>query len=286
MILVTSATGRVGGELVAQLLDAGETVRAFTRDPERAAQVLPGGVEIAGGDLATGDGVAAAAQGVRGVFLFLDATRGPSGGAGPAAELLAGAGVERVVALSSASAAGDPTNMIAGWHIAAEAAVAAAGLAATVLRPGEFMSNALEWAQQLRAGGVVRIPFSDEPGAPIDPADIASVAAVALREPGLAGRVLDLSGGEYTSPRQRAATLAGVLGREIVVEDVPEAEYIERMSGYLPPVVVEAVLDLLRQARAKGGGAQDWLWPTVRDVTGRAPRTFEDWATAHAAAFT
>src|SRR5438046_2989341 len=38
MILVTGATGHVGGELVSQLLDRGQSVRALTRDADKLAQ--------------------------------------------------------------------------------------------------------------------------------------------------------------------------------------------------------------------------------------------------------
>jgi uncharacterized protein YbjT (DUF2867 family) len=280
VILVTGATGHVGRELVDQLSAAGEQVRAVSRDPARAE--LPPAVEVVRADLSSGDGLAAALDGVAGVFLFLDATRLPSGATGPAARLVAAAGVERVVALSSASAGGDPANVIAAGHIVAEAALSDAGLSATVLRPGEFMSNALMWAQAVRAGEPVAVPFADVPSAPVDPADIAAVAAVALREPGHAGVTYPISGGELRSPRENLATLGRVLGREIAVVELSEADYVRQMSSVMPAFVVEAVLDLHRQGQQRPA---DGRLPAVRDVTGRPPRTFEQWATAHASAF-
>lgn len=48
-ILVTGATGNIGRHLVSLLAEAGVAVRALTRDPGRAG--LPGGVEVARGDL-------------------------------------------------------------------------------------------------------------------------------------------------------------------------------------------------------------------------------------------
>jgi uncharacterized protein YbjT (DUF2867 family) len=55
MILVTGATGKVGRQVVAQLLDGGTTVRALTRDPTSAR--LPDGVQVARGDLADPGGL-------------------------------------------------------------------------------------------------------------------------------------------------------------------------------------------------------------------------------------
>lgn len=50
MILVTGATGDIGGEVVRQLVGAGEKVRAMARDPAKAAKLGPA-VEVARGDL-------------------------------------------------------------------------------------------------------------------------------------------------------------------------------------------------------------------------------------------
>ncbi len=49
-VLVTGATGKVGNALAAALLERGEEVRVLVRDPDRAASVLPSGVEVARGD--------------------------------------------------------------------------------------------------------------------------------------------------------------------------------------------------------------------------------------------
>ena len=49
-VLVTGATGKVGNALASALLERGDDVRVLVRDPERAAAVLPSGVEVARGD--------------------------------------------------------------------------------------------------------------------------------------------------------------------------------------------------------------------------------------------
>ena len=58
-VLVTGATGKVGNAIAAALLERGDQVRALVRDPERAAEVLPSGVEPVRGD-ATEPGIPAA----------------------------------------------------------------------------------------------------------------------------------------------------------------------------------------------------------------------------------
>jgi uncharacterized protein YbjT (DUF2867 family) len=61
-VLVTGATGYVGGQLIPALLEAGHEVRALARDPDRAD--LPAGVEVVKGDVLSGDGLDEALDGV------------------------------------------------------------------------------------------------------------------------------------------------------------------------------------------------------------------------------
>ena len=67
-ILVTGATGNVGGQVVSQLLDAGAAVRAFVRDPDTAGRKA--GVEVVKGDLSEPKTLEAALEGVASVFLM------------------------------------------------------------------------------------------------------------------------------------------------------------------------------------------------------------------------
>ena len=54
-ILLTGATGAVGGALLPKLLDQGHSVKALVRDPEQAK--LAGGIEIVEGDVLSGSGL-------------------------------------------------------------------------------------------------------------------------------------------------------------------------------------------------------------------------------------
>ena len=69
-VLVTGATGRQGGATARALLTRGWGVRALVRDPEAAAAraLKAAGAELATGDLENRTSLAAALQGVHGVF--------------------------------------------------------------------------------------------------------------------------------------------------------------------------------------------------------------------------
>lgn len=68
-VLVTGATGRVGGQLARQLQGSRLAVRALTRDPARASLRLADHVDVVGGDLGRPDSLAGAPDGVDSVFL-------------------------------------------------------------------------------------------------------------------------------------------------------------------------------------------------------------------------
>ena len=61
-VLVTGATGYVGGLLLDELLEAGHRVRALARKPDDAE--LPAAVEVMKGDVVSGDGLKAALDGI------------------------------------------------------------------------------------------------------------------------------------------------------------------------------------------------------------------------------
>lgn len=271
MILVTGATGNVGGEVVHALARAGAPVRALVRGPVE----LP--VEQVVGDLDRPDSVDPALDGVRGVFL-LPGYRDMPG----LLRRIAAAGVERVVLLSSqAAVATDTANAVSAYMVESEAAVRESGVDWTFLRPAAFTSNALRWLPQLRAGDVVSDAFGDVPIASVDPADIAAVAVAALLEPGHEGRAYPLSGPEALLPEDRVRILGRVLDRDLRFQALGDDEARERMSATTPPEYVRAFFSFYRDRTID----ETTVHPTVEQVTGRPPRTFEQWATAHSGLF-
>lgn len=275
MILVTGATGNVGGAVVRALAAAGAGVRAMVRDDAPAD--LPDGVTHVKGDLNDPASFAQAVDQTRGLFLL----PGFDGTEALLAEAKA-AGVERVVLLSGSSAAlSDRTNAVTAYMSESERLVRASGLAWTMLRPSGFMTNTLQWIPQLSAGDVVRAPFADVRISNIDPADIGAVAATALLEDGHQGRVHRLTGPEALLPADRLRILAEALGRDLRFEAQPNDEAHAEMSESMPAEYVDAFFDFY----VAGSLDESEVTSTVEDVTGRPARTFAQWASDHAGAF-
>lgn len=281
MILVTGATGNVGGELVAQLAARGESVRAMTRRPE--AVRFPAGVEVVRGDFDDPASLDAAFAGADRAFLM--SAQMPGSAQGPTHDLQlveaarrAGAGHVVKLSVYSGGAGDDP---IGRWHREAEAAVMESGMDWTMLRPGRFMSNALQWAPMIRRGHTVAIPFATRPSASIDPADIAAVALLALTEEGHAKVAYQLSGPQVLTPAEELRILAETLDRPLrLVEPTIDDTKAGMIKAGIAPPVVEAIV-----TRTLSGDEGTEVLPTVADLLGRPPGTFASWAAAHAELF-
>jgi uncharacterized protein YbjT (DUF2867 family) len=273
MILVTGATGNIGGEVVRALAGAGEEVRGLIRRDEDRSR-LPAGVEGVVGDLNRPETLSSALAGVRGVHLLSGYQDMP----GLLAEIRR-AGVEHVVLQSSSSVpGGDMSNAVARYHILSEAAVRESGVPWTFLQPNSFMSNTFQWLPQLQAGDVVRAAFPDVRVATIDPVDVAAVSAQALTSKGHEGRSYRLSGPESLLPGDRVAVLAEVLGRDLRFEGQSDAEARAEMSEAMPAEYVDAFFSFFVDGKLD----ESQVLPTVEEVTGRPPRSFEQWARTHA----
>jgi uncharacterized protein YbjT (DUF2867 family) len=283
MILVTGATGNIGGPLTRMLTEKGHAVRALTRDANKAKSVLPAGVEVAVGDLTKPETLATALAGAKKAFFVFDAS--PRLGDIGAAffEAAKAAGVRHVVCVSSYTIAIDPPATIGRWHLTLEDRLKATDLAWTMLRPGNFASNTLRWAPMVKGQAAVFGPHATSKSAPIDPHDIGAVAFHALTDDAHHGKMHVLTGEEMLTPRDQAEKIGAALGKPVRFVEVPEDKARSGMVAHgMPETMAEAILELIRWNTRPEGGLRT---TTVRDITGRAPRTYDDWVRDHAAAF-
>ena len=278
MFLVTGATGKVGREAVDQLLALGHPVRALSRSPQEAG--LPRGVEVVAGSPADPVSLAAAFDGVTAALVVLSGDVG--GEAANVAAAARAAGTSRIVLLSSAGVEHPMPHGIAQEHRAAEVVIEESGVPWTFLRPGPFHANTSWWIPAVRETGSVRCWIGNNPGAPIDEYDIASVAVVALTRDGHLGKSYLLTGPETLTSEEQARILGDVLGRQLEFSVAPPEEVVEvftKITGDRP--AAETNVAALRSPGVP------WAGPTgaVRDLTGREPRPYRRWAVENAALF-
>ncbi|TCO28551.1 uncharacterized protein YbjT (DUF2867 family) [Kribbella steppae] len=273
MIVVTGATGNVGRPLVEALAAAGEQVTAVSRrTPQRD---LPAGVRSQQADMSEPESLKPALEEAEAVFLLTSPDFLANGNLADVVNVVRAAGVQRVVLLSS-QGVGTQRH-----PSALEDVVTESGLEWTMLRPGNFNSNAFQWAESVRSRRVLEAPFGDVALPAVDPADIADVAAAVLREPGHGGNIYTLTGPEPISPRQQAAAIAQAIGEQVRFVESSRDEARGRMVGYMPEPVVDATLAVLGTPSAD----EQAVNPDVERVLGRPARTFADWAARNVAAF-
>jgi uncharacterized protein YbjT (DUF2867 family) len=264
MIVVTGATGTVGRQVVAVLIDQGTPVRALVRDP--AAAALPQEVEVVTGDLRDPQSMVAHLDGAAAVFLvwpFFSAKGAPE-----VAEVLA-QHVERIVYLSAEAAARRPD---AFWP-RVEAAVEATADEWTFLRPTGFAANTRIWADQIRRSDVVRWVYGQAARSLIDERDIATVAVHALTRSGHAGARYVLSGPAAVTQVEQVGAIGDALGRTLRWEEIEPAELKDGLAD-VPDTALDTWAGFVRDPEA--------VTATVEEVTGRPARPFAEWAREHA----
>jgi uncharacterized protein YbjT (DUF2867 family) len=279
-ILVTGATGTIGGEVTRQLISAGVRPLLLVRDPAKARE-FEGKADIVQGDLGDAASLERAMKGVEKLFLVAGGVDGQALEA-KAVDAAKKAGVKHVVKLSVFGAE-DASITFARWHRPVEKQLEASGMAWTFLRPMNFMTNMLRNIDSIKGQGAFYQPTGDGKTSVIDPADIGAVAVKALTTPGHEGKAYLLTGPEALSGAEQAAVLTKALGREVKFVDVPPEAAKQGMAGSgIPAVYVDALLNLLAAMKVdKTAQVTD----TVQTLLGRKAGTFQDWARRHAAAF-
>ncbi|HVI21841.1 MAG TPA: SDR family oxidoreductase [Myxococcales bacterium] len=280
MILVLGATGTTGGEVARQLIAKGQRPRLLVRSPQKARE-FEGKAEIVEGDMDSKESVASALKGIEKLYLVSAGVNGMDLEIN-AVDAAKKAGVRHVVKLSVIGADA-PAMTFSKWHARSEKHLIGSGLAWTMVRPGNFMSNALMWAETIKTQGAFYQPTGEGRWAAIDPADIGAVAVAALTGSGHEGKAYPLTGPESMNAAQYAAKLSSAIGKPVKFVDVPpEAAKDGMLKSGIPAPYVDALLDLLAAMKA---GKADGVTDTVEKVTGRKAGTFDAWARRHAAAF-
>ncbi|MGW6984457.1 NAD(P)H-binding protein [Streptomyces sp. NPDC054932] len=288
-----SPTGIVGRCLARQLLAMGRQVRVLA-EPGQCGD-WSDTVEVVEGSITRPLESARAFDGVGAVFLA---------GALPstvrdALALARDAGAGKVVLLSSHGPEYEEANPPETWFwLAIEKAVEHSGIAWTHIRPSAVMGAVVEgtypatgsdWPDTVRADGTVREAFLTEGHYPfIHEEDLAAVAAVALTGDEHAGTVVEAVGPPL-STRARIRSIAAALGRDIGTVDLApdESRAVWQGLGW-PEGAIDVTLYALEEYGARYAELLRWTLdqrPSVQDVIGRPPRTYDDWVSENIDSF-
>ena len=270
MIVVTGATGLLGGAVVERLLGKvpAAEIGVSVRDPAKATALAERGVRVRRGDYDDAASLAHAFEGAEQLLLVSAAATGEPAlrQHATAIDAARAAGVRRIVYTSHMGA--NPASAFAPMpdHAATEALLEASGLAFTALRNGFYASSGRMLLGQAFETGELAAP-ADGPVSWTAHDDLAEAAAIVLTDEGrFEGPTPPLTG---SAALDLAGLAAEVIDRPIRRTVLTDAQYREA----LPEPVAEMLLGLFAASRAGEFAAVD---PTLGELLGRPPLTVRD----------
>ena len=199
-ILVTGGTGTLGRLVVRRLRTAGCDVRVLSRRHESGD-----GIQYVRGDLATGEGIEAAVEGVETIVHCAGSPRGDEDKARNLVRAASRAGAPHLICISVVGADRIPVSSgldraMFGYFaskLAAERVVADSGLPWTILRAAQFHDLMLKVAEQMSRLPVILLPAGFR-FQPVDAGEVADrLTELALSTP--KGLVPDMAGPQVYS---------------------------------------------------------------------------------------
>lgn len=282
MIMLTGATGKIGGETAKQLIAKGVKLRALVRDAGKAADLKAAGVELVIGDIADADTVREALNGADKAFLLLPNGEHQEANEKQFTDLCVAEGVRHLVKMSSMEAVPTARTPIPRAHWTVEEYIRASGLGWTMVKPNFFMQNLLASAKSIKEQGRFSLPMGDGTTGMADARDIGAVCAEVLAGNGHAGKSYEITGPELLTFKQVAERFSEVLDRKIEYVPMPMAQFRERMNQILKPWHLNAVCELFQEIADIG---LDHTTDTFKKLIGREPMSVKKFIEDHVALF-
>jgi len=285
VVLVTGATGYVGGRLVPRLLATGARVRVLARDPARLAgrAWLPS-VDVVAGDVLHPETLPAGLAGVDVAYYLVHSMRGGPDFERRDAEAAAAfgraaraAGVARIVYLGGLGDAATELSHHLRSRQECGAALASAGVPVTEFRAGVIVGSgsvSFEMVRYLteRLPAMVCPRWVSTRAQPIAIRDVLSYLVAALEVPESAGRVVELGGADVLTYGGMMQGYAAVRGLRRWLQTVPVLT--PRLSSYwvhlitpIPADIARPLIDGLRnEVIVRDGGVARRLFPGIEPL--------------------
>jgi NAD(P)H dehydrogenase (quinone) len=270
MIVITGGTGKLGSQVVEQVLRRvpAEQVGVSVREPGKAAGLAERGVRVRRGDFADPDSLASAFEGATQVLVVSTDATGETALRHHVAAIdgARDAGVKRVLYTSHQAAADDSLFAPMPDHAATERHLATTG-AFTVLRNGFYASTVPLLLGEARETGELVAP-ADGPVSWTAHADLAEAAAVILADEGrFDGPTPPLTAPVALDLEDVAGLLSERTGRTIRRVVADDDEWVASLTGHGVPAAQAAML--LGMFRAARRGEFAITGPDLEELLGR-----------------
>jgi NAD(P)H dehydrogenase (quinone) len=249
-IIISGASGQLGGEAVKDLLAMGVPARNLilvSRTPDALAQYAKLGAITRFGDFAKPDSLAAAyAGGTRMLLISIGTGAGPRPAAhGHAIDAARAAGVKQIAYTSWLGISKGDNQGIAADHVATEELLRRSGVAYTFLRNSLYMDMLLPRVTRMLADGKASIPAGEVLVGYVTRGDCAATAAAVLATAGHDNRIYDITGPALIGVREIAAAATAATGKTIALSPAdPNAPAGRSFAGPSLAFTSTAVADL------------------------------------------
>jgi NAD(P)H dehydrogenase (quinone) len=276
MVLVTGATGHVGGMVVGRLAALGHDVVAMVRDRQTAVERLPSGVALRVADY---EDVSALKRGFAGIDeVVLISSDGDASAVmrhhANAIEAAAAAGVRHIIFTSIVDVDDRSPFYFAPVYRDAERRLAACGVPSTILRCGLYCEFILEyWLSPSQTSGELALPTADGRVAPISRDDVATAIAAVAANPDKSPKIHTVTGDLALDFGEIAASYGETVARQFGYRSCSIDEYQALASAQLDdpwPCAFSTLCASISEGR----------YSRVSDdfavLTGREPESFRD----------
>jgi len=279
MILVSGATGGIGGEVCRLLKEAGTPFRALCRKQEQVERLSQQGIDAVRGDFDRPETLAAAMRGIETMFLITPPTPQQVTQETAAIDAANEAGISRIVKISASDSNVRSPVPWAKAHALIDHHLRASGIGWTILKPTAFMQNFLWFKDPIARGFLPQVAGRGSVSW-VDTRDVARVAAAVLTQDGHDGATYFLTGPETLDMKEAAARLSKVAGHKVRYLDLPSPLFwgLMRLTGNSPWMAKGLVVQFADVV----AGHHD-IDPTfeIERLTGKPPHDFTDFLLQH-----
>lgn len=255
MIAITGATGQLGQLAVAALqkIVPASQIVAIVRNPAKADALAQQGVVVRQADYGDEAALTRALEGVEKLLLISSSEVGQrTAQHRNVINAAKAAGVSFIAYTSLLHADTSPLGL-AAEHIETEKLLAASGIPYALLRNGWYSENYLASAPPALEHGVFIGAAGDGKIASATREDYAAAAAKVISEDGHAGKVYELAGDQAWTLSELAAELSAQSGKNVVYQNLSEADYAAALRGVGLPDAFASLLANSDTGASKGG---------------------------------
>ncbi len=255
MIAITGATGQLGQLVIAALLKSvpASQIVAVVRNPAKADALAQQGVVVRQGDYGDEAALTRALDGVEKLLLISSSEVGQRAVQHRNVINAAKAAGVGFIAYTSVLHADTSPLGLAAEHIETENMLAASGIPYALLRNGWYSENYLASAPPALEHGVFLGAAGDGKIASATREDYAAAAAKVISEEGHAGKVYELAGDTAWTLSELAAELSKQSGKNVVYQNLSEADYASALRGVGLPDAFASLLADSDTGASKGG---------------------------------